>query len=628
MLITTRIESLAQSCSSNWDDHVYRMSTLSDSHSEALFYRRVFGSEDRCPPQLKQISAKIVKKCGGVPLAILSIAGLLSATPNSKEKWEKVQNHVSWAHEKSPDAEPIERILTLSYYSLPDNLKHCLLYLSLFPEDDSITRDRLVRLWIAEGFVSPGNRASPAAMFKIGEAYFNELINRSLIQPVHINYDGGVRACRVHDLMLDLITSRAAEENFIAMSADAGNTSVPKVRVRRIALANRGDDHSASETAIDLSSSRYISIFGAVKDKLQPKNLRHLRALELTGCEDLRHLTDITKLFQLKYLSIRQTRISSLPAQIGRLHSLETLDVRDTCVKELPKSFTELKKLLHLHVDRVRVPDKIGNVLQLRSLGHFDILQSPLAAVQGLGYLLNLKELLIHWAPGLSCGDTNKYGKHLMYSLGKLLHLESLDIDGSCFNVEFLDYWSPSPDLQRFHIGGGCYLPRVSKWMALHAHLEYLSVNLLEVRMKDLQLLGGIPKLRHLFMSSKQVHAEKLVVKSGQFPCLQGFLLQCPWVYLTFELHAMPRLLNLSLPVHVVTAETNDFSFGIEHLENLREVEVTINGEGADASKTKAAEAAIAKAAHNHPNHPILQITWHSTADSKERKSARLHLLN
>ncbi|RLN28453.1 hypothetical protein C2845_PM05G17310 [Panicum miliaceum] len=622
MLITTRIESLAQSCCSNWDDHVYRISTLSDRHSKELFHRRVFGSEDRCPPHLKQISAKIVKECGGVPLAVVTVAGLLVATPSSEENWETVLHKLSVCseHEESPDAEPVKRALALSYCSLPDYLKPCLLYLGLFPRDDVIMRDRLIWLWIAEGFVSPGNRGSPAVLPKTGEAYFNELINRSMIKPVHINYRGEVRACRVHDMMLDLIRSVAAEESFIAPNI-AGNTSAPKVKVRRISLANRGDNHTASfETTINLSSTRYISLFGSVKYKLQLKNLRLLRALELTECEDFGEsdLINITELFQLKYLAIRHTRIRNLPAQIGRLHSLEILDVRDTCVRELPKSFSQMTKLLHLHVDRVRLPDKIGNVLELLSLGHFDILQSPLAAVQGLGYLLNLRELLIHWAPGLSCSDTDKYGKCLRYSLDKLLHLESLDIDGSCFNVDFLDYWSPSPDLQRFHVGGGCYLPRVAKWMALQANLTYLSVNLLEVSTKDLHLLGGIPTLRHLFMSSKQVHAEKLIIRSGQFPCLQGFLLHCPWVYLTFEHLAMPRLLNLFLPIHVVTAETNDFSFGIEHLESLRNVEVRINGEGADASKTKAAEVAVAKAAHNHPNHPILQITWHSTAGSEE----------
>lgn len=632
MIITTRSESLAQSCCSNWDDHIYRLSTLSDRHSEALFHRRVFGAEDRCPPQLKEISAEIVKKCGGMPLALVTMAGLLAATPSSKENWEKVLNNLSVCseHEESPAAGLVQKALTLSYCSLPDYLKPCLLYLGLFPRGDVITRDRLIWLWIAEGFVSPGNRGSPAVLEKTGEAYFNELINRSMIHPVHINYKGEVRACRVHDMVLDLIRSMAAEECFITTWGDAGNTSVPKVKVRRIALANRGDDHSASlETTINLSSTRYISLFGSVKYKLRLKNLQLLRALELTACEDFgeNDLTNITELSHLKYLAIRHTRISSLPAQIGRLHSLEILDVRDTCVRELPKSISKLRNLHHLRIDTARLPDKIGNVLELWSLGHFDILQSPLAAVQGLGYLLNLRELLIHWAPGLSCSDTDKYEKHLMYSLGKLLHLESLDIDGSSFNVEFLDYWSPSPDLQRFHIGGGCYLPRVSKWMALHANLTYLSVNLLEVSTKDLHLLGGIPMLRHLFISSKQVHPEKLIIKSGQFPCLQGFLLLCPWVYLTFELLAMPKLLNLLLPIHVVTAETNDFSFGIEHLENIRSVEVRINGEGADASRTKAAEVAIAKAAHNHPNHPILRITWHSTAESKEHKGFDATLL-
>jgi disease resistance protein RPM1 len=49
----------------------------------------------------------------------------------------------------------------------------------MFPEEYSIEKSSVVWMWIAEGFVQERKGMSS---FEIGEGYFNQLVNRSLIQ--------------------------------------------------------------------------------------------------------------------------------------------------------------------------------------------------------------------------------------------------------------------------------------------------------------------------------------------------------------------------------------------------------------------------------------------------------------
>jgi len=160
---------------------------------------------------LEDISSEILEKCSGSPLAIVTMASLLANKACTKQEWDRVCNSIGSTLEKDPDVEEMRRILSLSFDDLPHHLKTCLLYLSIFPEDYEIERDQLVKRWIAEGFI---NMEGGQDLEEIGENYFNDLINRSMIQPMKIKCDGRVASCQVHDMILDLLISKSVEENF------------------------------------------------------------------------------------------------------------------------------------------------------------------------------------------------------------------------------------------------------------------------------------------------------------------------------------------------------------------------------------------------------------------------------
>nr|XP_027098781.1 putative late blight resistance protein homolog R1B-17 [Coffea arabica] len=103
-------------------------------------------------------------------------------------------------------------ILELSYEQLPYNLKACFLYFGAFLEDKDISVSKLIRLWISEGFIKKSEEKS---LEDLGEDYLMDLVGRSLVLVSKRRSIGGVKTCRVHDMLHDLCLSRSKEEMFL-----------------------------------------------------------------------------------------------------------------------------------------------------------------------------------------------------------------------------------------------------------------------------------------------------------------------------------------------------------------------------------------------------------------------------
>ena len=93
----------------------------------------------------------MIEYCGGLPLAITVLGGLL-VTKQTQDEWEDVLKHIkSYILEK--DGVGINKVLGLSYNDLPCHLKPCFLYLGHFPEDFEIPTEELIQMWMEEGFI-------------------------------------------------------------------------------------------------------------------------------------------------------------------------------------------------------------------------------------------------------------------------------------------------------------------------------------------------------------------------------------------------------------------------------------------------------------------------------------------
>ncbi|KAK4394806.1 putative disease resistance protein [Sesamum angolense] len=127
---------------------------LDEDKSWDLLCEKVFAQKS-CPyPELEEIGRNIARSCRGLPLAIVVIGGLLAKSDNTREYWEFVAKNIT-SFVNSGDDDHCLKILSLSYNSLPIHLKPCFLYMRVFPEDDEIKASKLIKLWIAEGFLKP-----------------------------------------------------------------------------------------------------------------------------------------------------------------------------------------------------------------------------------------------------------------------------------------------------------------------------------------------------------------------------------------------------------------------------------------------------------------------------------------
>lgn len=291
---------------------------------------------------------RIIRKCDGLPLAIVNICASLASRPATAIEWMKLSDHIGAELDMNPSLQEINEMIILSYKGLPFDLKSCFLYLSNFPEGFNIRRRRLVRQWIAEGYsLEKHNLAAD----DIGETQFTKLINRSMIQPS--SSSGKVSFYRVNNLMHEISMSKSKEEGLICLLDDSGSDLNSRDKVRHLVVSSTWtrDKKNALKKIMDLSRVRSLTVFGKWQRCLISSKMRVLRVLDLEDTEGLKDkdIEPIGKLCHLRYLSLRGSQgIFHIPESFGNLSNLETLDVRGTLVTKVPSATLRLQKLSYL----------------------------------------------------------------------------------------------------------------------------------------------------------------------------------------------------------------------------------------------------------------------------------------
>uniref|UniRef100_I1R0K4 Jacalin-type lectin domain-containing protein n=2 Tax=Oryza glaberrima TaxID=4538 RepID=I1R0K4_ORYGL len=633
IITTTRNIDVAKLCcySDDVDGTIQIQQPLSVADSEKLLYHKVFHNE-RCPPQLKDISQKILKRCGGLPLAIITIASLFAnRQTQTEDHWNSVFNSFHTRLESSTDVKDMRWIISLSYCDMPSPLKTCLMYLSIFPEDYIIDRDDLIWRWIAEGFIQPRQGTS---LYEQGDSYFDELINRNLIQPICIDVHGKAQACHVHDTILEFIVGLSIEENFVAiLNGQCSVSDLPK-RIYRLSLQNSKDDITIPDAAERFSHVR--SLWQGIDLKMPLSGFRVLRALDLGECSS-QNVDNIGNLVHLRYLRLRGTHYNKLPKEIGNLRFLQTLDIKQTRIKELPSTVVHLTQLMRLMVDTwTKLPNGIGNMECLEHLSDIDTCMYPslMKELSNLPRLRVLELLLSTWEKSEE--------KPFLDCLGCMKKLETLHIFAPRISLDFmLNVDWTLQELKKITI---CVRPKsedifnlvplsvwaefspfstLPKWInSSLTNLSYLSIIVKILRQEDLGVLGDLPALCSLDLQVIDVEDEMLVIlgHSGgngharsAFQCLTNFNFTSPAMVLAFRHGAMQSLQILSFRFQLKETKVFhcDFDLGLENLTSLKTMHFGIDCRYVRLWEVQAAEAALRNATRLNLNCPTLDLSKH-----------------
>ncbi|KAL7205115.1 hypothetical protein ACSBR2_018103 [Camellia fascicularis] len=344
VILTTRNEEIASS-SFGVKSYVHYIKLLGVSDAWNLFCMKAFSSNPNrcCPQHLKTLAQDLVAKCKGLPLAIVALGGVMSSKYLESE-WRNIYNSLSWELSNNPGLEVVKTILLLSFNDLPYQLKCCFSYCCLFPEDYEIKRKRLIRLWMAEGFVEKVRGRTPE---EIAESYLMELICRSMLQVVKRNELGRPRRCKMHDLMRELAISTSEAEKFcVVYDGREANDEEASVTNRRMSIQSIGRELQPWNSK-GMLKLRTLLVF-VVGEIALPLGLRLLRVLDLENAWIEVLPEELVDLFNLRYLNLRGSRVKELPKSIGRLCNLNTLDITNSKIEVLPAGITELRNLRHL----------------------------------------------------------------------------------------------------------------------------------------------------------------------------------------------------------------------------------------------------------------------------------------
>ncbi|XP_039144904.1 probable disease resistance RPP8-like protein 2 isoform X2 [Dioscorea cayenensis subsp. rotundata] len=512
VIITTRFVNVAKIANPTTKPHELRC--LDEKESLELFLRKVFPNqkvETCCPTYLVDYAHQLVQRCGGLPLALVVLGGLVSTKPQTQDAWRKVVESM-----KGQFVEGGERcleIIALSYNDLPYYLKSCFLYFGCFKEDRTIFAKKLIRFWLAEGFLPAKNGK---ATEEIGLDCLEELAQRSLIQVTNRKYDDSVRYCRIHDLLRDVCIREAKENRFLEIyQNDTANCAA-----RRLIIFNEIETLNYSNSKLRglfYGNSNNLLPFRALQGQLGRFKL--LRVLLLASSDISEFPSEIKSLIHLRYLELEIWDLKEVPSWIGHLRNLQTFILFCGNLKKISDSLWTIGNLRHVNLPSLLLrasrppPPNMGNNVP-KNLQTLKWVYAGSWIGNALPKLTNLRKLCIY-------GVSNDDADALSSSLQKLGRLTSFSIDGNEIPSDnIITAFSNQHCLKKLSLSGSLNRKQLPHNDVFPQQLVDLCLIDSGLEQDPMATLGKLPCLKYLQLGRDAYIGKQMICSATGFPQL------------------------------------------------------------------------------------------------------------
>ncbi|XP_047946779.1 probable disease resistance protein RF9 [Salvia hispanica] len=338
-------------------NYTHEMSALDSDKSWQLFLKivdKITCVENKFSKELERKGREMLKKCGGLPMAIKNVARQKAKQRLSGIDWEQLFDSI--------DLIESLKLLEPMYHQLKERFKPQFLHFSFFKENALMRETKLRQIWDANGLYNiPVTREFvDSSILKVAKQHFCQI------------------KCHLHPLLHMISIKKAEEEMGLEILRSNGNSRPSQNARHRVIHCGRDRfNHFTKEDCKQLISLVFHG-GGRYLDDVSQSYWKSFEALKILDIEDfgLKSLSEtIGTLIELRYLGLRNNYIQEIPRSLADLENLEVLDIALNFMMEVPNIIWHMGNLCHLNMSDVifRKPLTVDALQNIRSLAYISI---------------------------------------------------------------------------------------------------------------------------------------------------------------------------------------------------------------------------------------------------------------
>ncbi|PIA57742.1 hypothetical protein AQUCO_00600456v1 [Aquilegia coerulea] len=325
-------------------------------------------------PNMNDIQAKLDRMSSEIDSLCLrklaqetKIVGSLLHSKVDEIEWKNVQDSRIW------DLPVMKNEIALALRScLPLHMRQCFAYCSMFPQGYGFEKNKLIKMWMGEGFITPDKERK--LIEDIESSYFDQLLWKSFFHEKGGKY-------MIHNAIHHLAQSVCGER---FLRVEDNDDSFIDTNMRHLSLVCEKIQTKTFEASSKCKGLRTFLLSSAYKNPIKEVHLtlfvklRSLRVLDLSGTRIEELTKSVGNLNHLRFLDLSNTLLKWLPETMQELCLLQTLRLRN-CLKllSLPKGTWKLRSLRHLELDGVcqltTMPSGLGKLTGLQTINEFTV---------------------------------------------------------------------------------------------------------------------------------------------------------------------------------------------------------------------------------------------------------------